>query len=59
VKRILYALILIAFAGEGAGAAPKPHYNIAPPGQVVQDTVAYLSGEAMNSAWTWSHAASS
>jgi hypothetical protein len=27
------------------------HFNVAPPGQIVQDSVAYLSGEGMNSRW--------
>jgi hypothetical protein len=27
------------------------HFNVPPPGQIMQDTVAYLSGEAMNSRW--------
>lgn len=51
MKRIFYALVLIACSAAGAGAGPKAHYDVAPPGQVVQDTVAYLSGEAMHSAW--------
>ncbi len=52
MKRILYALAIFALSAATAGAAaPKPHYDVAPPGQVVQDTVAYLTGEAMHSAW--------
>lgn len=52
MKHFATAFILAAFTLAGvAAAAPKPHYNVAPPGQVMQDTVAYLSGEAMNSAW--------
>lgn len=51
MKRILYGLTLFALVAAAAGAAPKAQYDIAPPGQVVQDTVAYLSGEGMNSAW--------
>ena len=53
MKRILYALAVFALSAAAAGAAPAPHphYNVAPPGTVVQDTVAYLTGEAMNSAW--------
>lgn len=34
-----------------AGAATTPAYDKQPPGQVVQDVKAYLSGEGMNSAW--------
>ena len=51
MKRILYALAAFALGAAAAGAAPKPHYDVAPPGQVVQDTAAYLTGEGMNSAW--------
>ena len=32
-------------------AAITPHFDVAPPGQVVQKTVAYLTGEAMHSKW--------
>ena len=32
-------------------AAFTPHFDVAPPGQVVQKTVAYLTGEAMHSKW--------
>jgi hypothetical protein len=51
MNRILYALAIFALSAAIAGAAPKPHYDVAPPGQVVQDTVAYLTGEGMSSAW--------
>lgn len=51
MKRFLYAAVVLAFSAAAAGAAPKTHYNVAPPGQVMQDTVAYLTGEAMHSAW--------
>lgn len=32
-------------------AAITPHFDVPPPGQVVQKTVAYLTGEAMHSKW--------
>lgn len=53
MKRLFYALVLVAFSSAGAGAAPpaNPHLNLSPPGQVMQKTVAYLTGEAMHSAW--------
>lgn len=53
MKRLFYALVLIAFsaASGGAAAAPNPHLRPAPPGQLMQRTVAYLSGEAMHSMW--------
>lgn len=51
MKSILYALAVFTLSAAAAGAAPKPHYDVSPPGQVVQDTVAYLTGEGMNSAW--------
>jgi hypothetical protein len=52
VKRIL-ALAALALATNTAGAAAATHaaYDKRPPGQIVQDVTAYLSGEAMNSAW--------
>lgn len=40
---------LLAAAGAHAGAAQK--YDSPPPGQIMQDVTAYLSGEAMNSKW--------
>ncbi|HKU66148.1 MAG TPA: hypothetical protein VJP85_00040 [Candidatus Baltobacteraceae bacterium] len=51
MKRILSALIALALSAGPAAAVPRPHYDAAPPGQVMQDTVAYLTGEGMNSAW--------
>jgi hypothetical protein len=51
MNRLLFVLTLIVFTSAAAAAAPTPQYNVAPPGQVVQDTVAYLTGEGMNSAW--------
>lgn len=52
MKHFATALILAAFTLSGvAGAAPKTHFNVAPPGQVMQDQVAFLTGEAMHSAW--------
>jgi hypothetical protein len=51
MKRIFSIILLLALSAASAGAATRPHYDVAPPGQVVQDTVAYLSGEGMNSAW--------
>lgn len=32
-------------------AAVTPHFDVAPPGQVVERKVAYLTGEAMHSRW--------
>jgi hypothetical protein len=55
VRRYLTLPLLVA-AIVFAGAAPAPHYITPPPGIVVQDVTAYLSGEGMNSAW---HAVSS
>lgn len=49
VRRNLAALTLVLFAC--LGAAPPPVFDRKPPGAIVQDVVAYLSGEAMNSAW--------
>jgi hypothetical protein len=51
MTRVLYGLVLLALSATAATAATSPRYNVAPPGQVVQDIVAYLSGEGMNSAW--------
>lgn len=53
MKRLLSALLLTALATGAAAAAPpaNPRLDVAPPGQVMQRTVAYLSGEAMHSAW--------
>lgn len=52
MKRLLFLAILL-FAADPAGtrAAAASHYDRRPPGQVVQDVTAYLSGEGMNSAW--------
>ena len=50
--KTLASLVLSALfvaAGAQAGAAQK--YDSPPPGQVMQDVTAYLSGEAMNSKW--------
>ena len=53
MKRLLYLLVFIAFSAASSGAAvpPNPHLSPAPPGQVMQRTVAYLTGEAMHSMW--------
>ena len=51
MKRILYVLTLLALVAGAAGTAAKARFDVAPPGQIVQDTVAYLSGENTNSAW--------
>jgi hypothetical protein len=53
VKSLFVALAAIALTSAAAvGAVPaNPHLDVAPPGQVMQKTVAYLTGEAMNSAW--------
>ena len=32
-------------------AAFSPHFDVAPPGQIVQKTVAYLTGDGMHSKW--------
>ncbi len=51
-NRVLIALVLAgALVTVSASAAPAPRYDVAPPGHVVQDTVAYLTGEGMQSAW--------
>lgn len=49
--RVLPVLAALVLTSALAAAAPKPHYDKAPPGEIVQDTVAYLTGEGMNSAW--------
>jgi hypothetical protein len=52
VKRILpMAALLLAVTMAGTSAATTPAYDKQPPGQIVQDVKAYLTGEAMNSAW--------
>lgn len=53
MRRLLYTLIFTLFAAATGTAAPPAHprLNLPPPGQVVQRTVAYLTGEAMHSAW--------
>lgn len=53
MKRLLYALVLLAFSATAAGAAVPAHPRLspAPPGQVMQQTVAYLTGQAMHSMW--------
>lgn len=51
MKRLRSWAVLALIAATALGAAPKPQFDKQPPGQIVQDTVAYLSGEAMNSAW--------
>ncbi|HLI96131.1 MAG TPA: hypothetical protein VKT72_08600 [Candidatus Baltobacteraceae bacterium] len=47
---ILIALTLISAAARGAAPA-DPHLNVVPPGQVMQRTVAYLTGDGMHSMW--------
>lgn len=52
VRRNLRNFVAIAlFVAGNAGAAPAPRFDKQPPGKIVQDVVAYLSGEAMNSRW--------
>ncbi len=51
MKRFPYAVILLGLSVSTVDARPEPQYDIAPPGRVVQDTVAYITGEGMNSAW--------
>ncbi len=51
VFNVLFALAVVAFCAGSAGAAPKFQFDVAPPGRIVQDTLAYLTGEGMNSAW--------
>jgi hypothetical protein len=52
VKRLFsLAILLLAANSVGARAATAPQYDRQPPGQIVQDVTAYLSGEGMNSAW--------
>jgi hypothetical protein len=49
-----YIAAVTALFALGIGLSPaaaRTHFDVAPPGQVVQDTVAYLTGEAMHSAW--------
>jgi hypothetical protein len=49
-RHISIALLLVLLAAPTA-AAPRAHFDKQPPGIVVQDVIAYLSGEAMNSRW--------
>jgi len=54
VKNILLALSVVALsatAAAGAAVPANPHLSPAPPGHVMQRTVAYLTGEAMHSMW--------
>lgn len=51
MKRLRSLAVLALIAATALGAASKPQFDKQPPGQIVQDSVAYLSGEAMNSAW--------
>jgi hypothetical protein len=51
MKRLRSLAVLALIAATALGAASKPQFDKHPPGQIVQDSVAYLSGEAMNSAW--------
>jgi hypothetical protein len=51
MKRFFAAFALAGFSWMTAHAAPVTHFDIAPPGEVMQDTVAYLTGEAMHSRW--------
>jgi hypothetical protein len=49
MKRILLAVIAIAAL---SGALPAhPHFDVAPPGRVMQTAAAYLNGDAMHSIW--------
>ncbi len=50
-RRIIAFALFFALAASTAGAAAKPHFDNQPPGQIVQDVVAYLSGEGMSSRW--------
>jgi hypothetical protein len=51
MKRLLAILSLALLTATSGAYAAAPQYDKKPPGQVVQDVTAYLSGEAMNSAW--------
>lgn len=51
MKRCIVAIFALSATLAGAGATAAVPYNNPPPGKVVQDVVAYLSGEAMNSKW--------
>lgn len=51
MKFFLRVLALAACFAATAAVPQKVHFDIAPPGQVMQDQVAYLTGEAMHSAW--------
>lgn len=54
MKNILLALSVVALsatAAAGAAVPANPHLSPAPPGHVMQRTVAYLTGEAMHSMW--------
>jgi hypothetical protein len=51
MKCFLRALALAGCFAATAAVPHKVHYDVAPPGQVMQDQVAYLTGEAMHSAW--------
>lgn len=50
-KHVLSTFAMLALTAAAGSAASKPHYDVAPPGQIVQDTLAYLTGEGMHSAW--------
>ena len=53
MKNIFVVIATLALCAATASAAvPKnPHLNVAPPGQVMQRTVAYLTGDGMHSMW--------
>lgn len=51
MKRFIVAALVLSAALAGASATAAVPYTNPPPGKVVQDVVAYLSGEAMNSKW--------
>lgn len=51
VFRLFVTFVALSAAGTLAAPPANPHFNIAPPGQVMQKTVAYLTGEGMQSAW--------
>ena len=51
MKTFSYLLIAALFAAAGAQAGAAGKYDAPPPGQIMQDVTAYLTGEGMNSKW--------
>jgi hypothetical protein len=51
VRRHISIALLLSLLTAPTAAATRAHFDKQPPGTIVQDTIAYLSGEAMNSRW--------